>query len=72
MILLLQPGEQITVTFAGTDGEVTVEYNEDSIKVLADEPDDDDRSGIIYDSSIGTNAEDPINAITDEDDEDDE
>jgi hypothetical protein len=70
MILLLQPGEQITVTFAGTDGEVTVEYNEDSIKVLSDEPDDDGRTGIIYDSSIGPNADDAGNEDTgNEDDE---
>ena len=45
MKITLAPGEQITVTFAGSDGEITVAFNPTSITVHADLPDTNQREG---------------------------
>jgi hypothetical protein len=44
----LEPGEQVTVTFKDSDGEITVEFREDALLVTADLPDSSGREGVIY------------------------
>ena len=48
MKIELKPGEAVTVTLEGTDGEITVEFNENDVRVSADMPDDEGREGVIY------------------------
>lgn len=48
MKVVLQPGEEIEVMFAGTSGEIKVAFHEEAIQVKADIPDDNGRSGLIY------------------------
>ncbi len=44
----LKPGESVTVTLEGTDGEITVSFNETDVRVTADMADSSGRNGIIY------------------------
>lgn len=57
MKVILQPGEKVEVEFADSDGQITVEFNEADITVLADLPDTEKREGIIYQERFKTLAE---------------
>lgn len=41
-------GEEVTIAFADTDGEITVAWREDRLTVTADMPDMTGREGVIY------------------------
>ena len=52
MEIVLKPKEKISVTFDGTDGKITVEFNKDGIVVKEEDdiPDNLGRHDIIYNS----------------------
>lgn len=60
MKVVLEPGEKVVVTFAGTDGEITVAFADGgaTVRVEADLPDSSGRSGVIYEERAGPPAED--------------
>ncbi len=53
MKIELKPGERITVTLEGTDGEIEVAFNESDVRVTTDLPDSSGREGIIYQECFG-------------------
>lgn len=53
MKLELAPGEKIVVTFAESDGEIEVAFNDISIEVSTDWPDSTGRRGVIYREVFG-------------------
>lgn len=48
MIVTLKCGESVSVRFEDTDGEIAVTYDERSVRVETNLPDDQDRMGVIY------------------------
>ena len=53
MQLELAPSEKITVTFQGSDGNITVGFDEKRIFVETDWPDTDGRTGTLYEEKFG-------------------
>ena len=55
MKIVLNPNEKIVVKFHGTEGKISVEYNDEPyprIKVTSNYPDDRGRVGIIYEKDF--------------------
>ena len=57
MKIELNPGESLTITLAGTDGEFQVHFNERGVEVTADVPDDEGRTDVIYSEKFRFNDE---------------
>lgn len=52
MQLTIPYGSKVTVSFADTDGEITISFADGAITVHSDLPDDQGREGVIYNSSV--------------------
>jgi len=48
MRIVLNPGEEVTVEFADSDGEIAVGFYSNEISVYSNLPDSDGRVGLIY------------------------
>ena len=53
MIVVLKPGEKVEIHFAESDGEITVNFQEDRITVETAWPDTAGRQGVIYEEIFG-------------------
>lgn len=52
MEIVLQPGESIKVTFADSDGDIEVRFDEDAIRVQTEWADSTGREGIVYEEKF--------------------
>lgn len=69
--IVLKPGDKITITLQGTDGEFEIEYGKTALTVTADMPDTQGREGVIYSEEFGGAGGDVDESIdADEDDTD--
>jgi hypothetical protein len=53
MELMLTPGDKIKVTLKDTDGEFTLEYAKNAVRITSDLPDTNGRKGVIYEEKFG-------------------
>jgi len=65
VIVVLRPGESVEIQFFEADGEITVEYGEDAVRVRTEWPDSSGREGVIYEELFGDSelTEKPVRPI---------
>lgn len=57
MKIILQPGEKVSIEFADSDGEITVDFNskgDNCLRVETEWPDTQGRQGVIYEEDYST------------------
>ena len=54
MKVVLKSGEEVVIEFEDSDGELTVAFDADAIRVKTDWPDTAGRSGIVYEEVFTT------------------